>query len=68
MDAAEPDILAAYPVRRNRLTVSDYHRLAEIGLLGARDRVEPPQGQLIDMSPIGLRHALVLSVPTEMLS
>lgn len=45
------------PERRHRLTVEDFHRLAESGILGEDDRVELIGGELIDMTPIGSRHA-----------
>jgi len=43
--------------QRWRFTVEDYHRLAEVGILGAQDRVELLDGELVKMSPIGTRHA-----------
>ncbi len=39
------------------LTVDDYHRLVEVRILGAHDRVELLDGQIVEMSPIGPRHA-----------
>jgi Uma2 family endonuclease len=38
-------------------TVEDYHRLAEVGILGEDDRVELLDGQIIAMTPIGPDHA-----------
>jgi Uma2 family endonuclease len=59
MDTAPVDILTRYPVPRHRLTRRDYHRMGEAGILGNNDRVELLEGQLVDMSPIGPRHAIV---------
>jgi Uma2 family endonuclease len=41
---------------QGRLTVEDYYRLAEIGILGEDDRVELLDGQIVEMTPIGPRH------------
>jgi Uma2 family endonuclease len=60
MDVEHVDILASYPVPRRRLTVAEYYRLGEIGILGEDDRVELLEGQLVEMSPIGPRHALAV--------
>ena len=47
------------PVERARraFSVSDYYRLAEIGVLKEDDRVELIGGDIFEMSPIGKRHA-----------
>ena len=67
MDTARVDLLTRYPVPRHRLTRSDYHRMGEAGILGENDRVELLDGQLVDMSPIGPRHALVIDALNELL-
>jgi Uma2 family endonuclease len=67
MDIAPADILTRHRVPRHRLTVHDYHRLGEAGVLGEDDRVELLEGQLVDMSPIGPRHAFVIDLLTRLL-
>jgi Uma2 family endonuclease len=66
-DVYRTDILSRYQVRRHRLTVADYHRLGEARVLGEDDRVELLEGQLVDMAPIGPRHALAVDALTELL-
>jgi Uma2 family endonuclease len=54
----EPRLLAAHPwVTRRPITVAEYHRMGEVGILGDRDRVELIEGELIAMSPIGSQHS-----------
>jgi len=68
MDTAyDTGILSRYPVPRHRLTRRDYYRLAQAGILGEDDRVELLEGQLVDMSAIGPRHALAVDALTELL-
>ncbi len=53
----EPRLLAANPwVTRRPITVAEYYRMAEVGILGERDRVELIEGELIAISPIGTYH------------
>jgi Uma2 family endonuclease len=40
-----------------RFTVDEYHRMGEAGVLHEDDRVELLDGQIVQMSPIGIRHA-----------
>lgn len=42
---------------RHRLNAVDYHRMAEASILRATDRVELIEGDIVDMAPIGSRHA-----------
>jgi len=46
--------------RPHRLTVHDYYRMAEAGVLSPDDRTELIEGEIIDMPPIGNRHAEVV--------
>ena len=44
-------------LHRHRLTVDEYHRMAETGVLAPEARVELIEGELVDMASIGTRHA-----------
>jgi Uma2 family endonuclease len=57
--------LASAPMRR--WSRAEYERMVEVGLLGANDRVELLGGMLVEMSPIGTRHAATVDRLTELL-
>lgn len=57
--AAEPSLW--------RFTVTDYHRMAEAGILTEDDRVELIDGEIIQMSPIGGQHVDCVSRLNELL-
>ena len=42
---------------RHRITVDEYHRMGEAGVLPDNARLELLEGELIDMAPIGPAHA-----------
>src|SRR5690349_172008 len=41
----------------HRITVDDYYRMAEVGILGPTDRVQLIDGVIYDMPPMGPDHA-----------
>ncbi len=54
--------MAAVQLTKKRLfTVEDYHRMGESGILREDDRVELIEGEIVDMSPIGIKHASCVS-------
>jgi Uma2 family endonuclease len=48
-------------LRRHRLTVDEFYRMAEVGLLAPDARVELIEGEIIDMAPMGHRHGAVVA-------
>ena len=49
------------PLTRFKLTVEQYHRMGEFGILHEDDRVELIDGELIRMAPIGSLHGRLVS-------
>jgi Uma2 family endonuclease len=47
-------------LRRHRVTVQEYYRMAEVGLLAPDARVELIEGEVVDMATIGSRHGSVV--------
>lgn len=54
--------------RRDRFSVDEYERLAEIGVPASGDRVELLDGEIVEMTPIGTRHASVVARLTSLFS
>ena len=54
-------------IPKHRLTVDEYYRMAEVGLLARDARVELIDGEVIDLAPIGSRHAAVVDALTNLL-
>lgn len=46
--------------RQRRLSAEDYHRMTEAGILDEDDRVELLEGVIVEMSPQGPKHAMLI--------
>jgi Uma2 family endonuclease len=55
-------------VSRRKFTVSEYHRMLESGILAEDDRVELIEGEIVEMTPIGPRHAACVDRLNALLS
>jgi Uma2 family endonuclease len=51
------DVLARVDLPRRRWTVDEYYRMLEAGILQEGSRVELIEGEIVEMTAIGLRHA-----------
>jgi Uma2 family endonuclease len=56
----------ASDARLHRFTVEEYYRLAEHGILSPEQRVELIEGEVVDMTPAGSRHAMCVVRLTEL--
>lgn len=54
-------------VAKRSFTVAEYERMGEAGILSVNDRVELIEGEIINMSPIGERHAACVGCLTQLL-
>ncbi len=51
---------------RRLFTVDEYHKMLEAGVLTENDQVELIRGEIVQMSPIGFRHAACVDRLTEL--
>ena len=51
---------------RHRITVDEYYKMAEVGILDEDSRVELIEGEIIDMTPIGAPHVSVVNRLTRL--
>ncbi|HVH68119.1 MAG TPA: Uma2 family endonuclease [Gemmatimonadales bacterium] len=58
----------AMPLTTHRFTVAEYQRMGEAGVFREDDRVELIDGQVVEMSPIGPRHAACVDRLTRVFS
>ena len=65
--AAEAGLLDHPWVKRHKLDVSQYHRMGETGVFEGNERVELIEGEIVEMAPIGDRHAGTTNKLTELL-
>ncbi|HEV7441970.1 MAG TPA: Uma2 family endonuclease [Steroidobacteraceae bacterium] len=54
-------------IPRHRITVDEYYRMAEVGILPPDARVELIEGEIIDMAPIGSGHGGTIMQLVELL-
>ena len=58
--------MAGEPTTRP-FTVDEYYRMAEAGILGEDDRVELLDGEIVQMSPVGVPHSACVDLLTHAL-
>jgi len=56
------------PLVKRRFTVAEYHRMRQAGILAEDDRVELIDGEIVEIAPIGSRHAACVNRLNRLLS
>lgn len=60
-------LLEEFPGLKHRISVDAYHRMGDAGVFPPEARVELIEGEIIDMAPIGSRHASVVNRLTRII-
>ncbi|MEO1256545.1 MAG: Uma2 family endonuclease, partial [Bacteroidota bacterium] len=55
-------------VTKRALSVDEYYKMAQVGILKPSDRVELIQGEIIEMSPVGSKHASIVKRLARMIN
>ena len=58
----------AIQLEKRHFTVDEYHRMGETGILHEDDRIELLEGEIVKMSPIGIRHVACVNRLTMLLT
>lgn len=53
---------------RRRFTVDEYHKMGEAGIVSEDDRLELVDGEIVEMTPINVPHAVCVDLLTMLLS
>jgi Uma2 family endonuclease len=59
---------AEIPLPRRALSVAEFHRMGEVGLLGPDERLELIHGDIVTMAPIGGPHLHLVNVLAQLFS
>ena len=60
-------LLEEFPGLKHRISVDAYHRMGDAGVFAPDARIELIEGEIIDMAPIGSRHASVVDQLTRII-
>ncbi len=58
----------AVALTRYRFSVDEYHQMVEAGVFNEDDRIELIEGEIVEMAPIGSRHAACVTQLTQLFS
>ena len=61
------NFIISTPPTKHRFTIEQYYKMGEVGILGIEQRTELIEGEIIEMSPIGAKHAACLSKLADLL-